>query len=300
VVDVGCGAGWFCGALAAAGFSVTGVEVAHEPLRRARERFPELDFLLVSGGGELPLAAASFDGAWLGEVLEHVQDGLGLLWEVARVVGPGGRLAVSTPDHGWGLRLRLGISRRAFEAHFEPRSDHVRFFTRRSLAALLAAGGFEQIQIRRRRGCCWSAPGRLDELDREPGGALRQRPEVTRPAELERFRELADAIGPAEARTGGAQRRGERVEIGDAEGDMVDPPLICAQAWPEQLLVCDREDLERSAALTEECPRDRELRQVEGSGEGKGKGLLSLRERGVEVANEVADVVELSEHRQRS
>jgi 2-polyprenyl-3-methyl-5-hydroxy-6-metoxy-1,4-benzoquinol methylase len=152
VIDVGCGAGWFCGALAAAGFSVTGVEVAHEPLRRARERFPELDFVLVSGGGELPLAAASFDGAWLGEVLEHVQDGLGLLWEVARVVGPGGRLAVSTPDHGWGLRLRLGISRRAFEAHFEPRSDHVRFFTRRSLAALLAAGGFEQIQIRRRRG----------------------------------------------------------------------------------------------------------------------------------------------------
>src|ERR1019366_4520919 len=54
VIDVGCGAGWFCGGLAAAGFSVTGGGVAQEPLRRPRERLPDLDFLLVSGGGELP------------------------------------------------------------------------------------------------------------------------------------------------------------------------------------------------------------------------------------------------------
>jgi 2-polyprenyl-3-methyl-5-hydroxy-6-metoxy-1,4-benzoquinol methylase len=151
VIDVGCGAGWFSGALAGAGFSVVGVEVAQEPVRRARARFADLEFLVVAEG-ELPFAADSFDGAWLGEVLEHVQDGLGLLWEVARVIGPGGRLAVSTPDHGGRRRLWLGLSRRAFEAHFEPRSDHVRFFTRRSLVALLEAGGFEEIRVRRVRG----------------------------------------------------------------------------------------------------------------------------------------------------
>ena len=104
------------------------------------------------GGEELPFAAGAFDAAWLGEVIEHVQDGLGLLAEVARVVGPGGRLVLSTPDHAWARRLWLGVSRRAFEAHFEPRSDHVRFFTRRSLTGLLNAGGFEQIEIRRTRG----------------------------------------------------------------------------------------------------------------------------------------------------
>ncbi len=88
----------------------------------------------------------------MGEVIEHVQDGLGLLAEVARVVGPGGRLVLSTPDHSWPRRLWLGVSRRAFEEHFEPRSDHVRFFTRRTLAGLLGAGGFEQIEIRRAQG----------------------------------------------------------------------------------------------------------------------------------------------------
>jgi 2-polyprenyl-3-methyl-5-hydroxy-6-metoxy-1,4-benzoquinol methylase len=151
VIDVGCGAGWFSEALAGAGFSVVGVEVAQEPVRRARARVADVEFLVVAEG-ELPFAAGSFDGAWLGEVLEHVQDGLGLLSEVARVIGPGGRLAVSTPDHGWRRRLWLGVSRRAFEAHFEPRSDHVRFFTRHSLVVLLEAGGFEHVHVRRVRG----------------------------------------------------------------------------------------------------------------------------------------------------
>jgi len=151
VLDVGCGAGWFAAALAEAGFAVAGVEVAHEPLRRARQRAPGVQFV-VAGDGTLPFATGSFSAAWLGEVLEHVQDGLGLLEEVARVLVPGGTLVVSTPGHGPWLRLALGISRRRFERHFEPRSDHVRFFTRRTLELLLRAGGFEQIRIRARGG----------------------------------------------------------------------------------------------------------------------------------------------------
>ena len=151
VLDVGCGAGWFAGALKQAGFAVTGVDVAAEPLRRARERLPQLEFVLA-GEHELPFAAGSFDAAWLGELLEHVQDGIGLLEQVTRVLVPGGRLVVSTPDHGWRLRLRLGLSRCAFERHFEPRADHVRFFTAGTLVALLQVCGFEAIEARRERG----------------------------------------------------------------------------------------------------------------------------------------------------
>jgi SAM-dependent methyltransferase len=151
VLDVGCGEGWFCDALTAAGFSAVGVDVAPEALRRARLRFPELEFAL-SGETSLPFADSSFGAAWLGEVLEHVRDGIGLLAEVARVVGPGGMLVASTPDHGFGRRLQLALGRRAFERHFEPRADHLRFFTRRTLAALLDAGSFEQVAVRTRRG----------------------------------------------------------------------------------------------------------------------------------------------------
>lgn len=145
VVDVGCGEGWFAGRLAEGGWSAVGVEVAEEPLRRARERFPGVEFVLA-GETSLPFEAGSFDVAWLGEVLEHVRDGIGLLNDLGRVLVPGGRLVISTPDHRWRRRLWLGLSARAFEAHFEPRADHLRFFTRRTLGALLEACGYEVIE----------------------------------------------------------------------------------------------------------------------------------------------------------
>ena len=151
VLDVGCGAGWFCEALSAAGFRPVGVDVAAEALRRARERCPGVEFALLADGA-LPYADGSFDAAWLGETLEHVQDGIGLLVEIHRVLEPGGRLIVTTPGHGRLLRLRLALSARAFERHFEPRSDHVRFFTARSLRQLLEVCGYEEIDIRARRG----------------------------------------------------------------------------------------------------------------------------------------------------
>jgi len=155
VIDVGCGAGWFCEALDRAGFKVVGVDVAGEAIRRARERCPSVEFALVAEHPphELPYADGSFDAAWLGETLEHVQDVISLLAEIHRVLKPGGRLIVTTPDHGRLLRLWLALSTRAFEQHFEPRSDHVRFFTRRTLSTLLETCGYGETDIHARRGC---------------------------------------------------------------------------------------------------------------------------------------------------
>ncbi|HEY5389936.1 MAG TPA: class I SAM-dependent methyltransferase [Solirubrobacteraceae bacterium] len=152
VLDVGCGSGWFSAALFEAGFPVTGVDVAAEALRRARLRASAVEFVRAREGDPLPFGAASFGAAWLGEVLEHVQDGIALLEEVARVLEPGGVLIASTPDHPFALRARLALSRAAFERHFDPRSDHVRFFTAASLRTLLEACGFEDVAVVRDRG----------------------------------------------------------------------------------------------------------------------------------------------------
>jgi 2-polyprenyl-3-methyl-5-hydroxy-6-metoxy-1,4-benzoquinol methylase len=148
VLDVGCGEGRFASELARAGTEVVGIDVAAEPLRRARLRHPELDLRQVQAEGEWPLPDASFDAVWAGEVIEHVTDTAGWLSEVRRVLRSGGSLLLSTPDHGRLEMLWWVLAPRTFEAHFDPRADHLRFYTRRTLIELLEDFGFQDVQVR--------------------------------------------------------------------------------------------------------------------------------------------------------
>jgi SAM-dependent methyltransferase len=152
VLDVGCGEGHFAAALMRAGFLVVGVDVAEEPLRRARAGHPELDLRVVPVEGPWPLEDASFDTVWAGETIEHVADTAGWLSEVRRVLRSGGRLLLSTPAHGRLSLLRLAVSHRAFDAHFDPRADHLRFYTPRTLTRLLEDFAFEDIDVQGARG----------------------------------------------------------------------------------------------------------------------------------------------------
>jgi ubiquinone/menaquinone biosynthesis C-methylase UbiE len=147
VLDLGCGAGRFVAALREAGAEPVGVELAEAALDRARANAPGADLRLVADDGSLPLEHASVDLVWCSEVLEHVPDTAHLLLEVRRVLRPGGRLLVTVPDHP---RVRTALKALTrFEAHFDPLGQHVRFYTRRSLAATLEHAGFEDVRVRR-------------------------------------------------------------------------------------------------------------------------------------------------------
>ena len=144
VLDVGCGDGTFSSLLATAGAgSVVGVDVAETALLRARATCPELSFERVDPDGTLPFADNRFQLVWAGEVLEHIADTARWLSEVRRVLVPGGRLVLSTPDHG---RVRLlvgGIAR-----YSPPLGDHLHLYTRSSLRDLLCDFGFAGVVIR--------------------------------------------------------------------------------------------------------------------------------------------------------
>jgi 2-polyprenyl-3-methyl-5-hydroxy-6-metoxy-1,4-benzoquinol methylase len=148
VLDVGCGEGLLAAELAQAGISVVGIDVAEEPLRRARARDPSLDLRIVPAEDTWPLPDASFDVVWAGETIEHVADTAGWLREVRRVLRPAGSLLLSTPAHGRLATLRLAVSGQAFDAHFDPRADHLRFFTRRTLRSSLQDAAFGEIEVR--------------------------------------------------------------------------------------------------------------------------------------------------------
>jgi ubiquinone/menaquinone biosynthesis C-methylase UbiE len=147
VLDLGAGDGAFAAELLAAGCDVVAVDVAEEALRRARARVPGLDARRSEEGGRLPLDEDSVDAVWAGEVLEHVADVVGLLAEVRRVLRWGGPLLVTTPYHGRASVAALALRGR-FDEHFDPRSDHLRFFTARTLTEMLSDAGFAEIDTR--------------------------------------------------------------------------------------------------------------------------------------------------------
>lgn len=155
VLDVGCGEGWFASELIRAGVRVVGIDVASEPLRRARERAPGVDLRLTRADGQWPVQDASCDAVWAGETIEHVADTAAWLSEARRVLAPGGRLLLSTPAHGRLMVLWLACSQRAFDAHFDPLADHLRFYTRSGLTRLLGEFGFQAVSVRAAAG----APG---------------------------------------------------------------------------------------------------------------------------------------------
>jgi ubiquinone/menaquinone biosynthesis C-methylase UbiE len=98
----------------------------------------------------LPFEDGAFELVLCAETLEHVRDTQLLLSEARRVLAPSGRLAVTTPAHGRATAVRAVVA--GFESAFDPLSPHLRFYTRRSLAELLDAMGFDAPTIERRRG----------------------------------------------------------------------------------------------------------------------------------------------------
>jgi 2-polyprenyl-3-methyl-5-hydroxy-6-metoxy-1,4-benzoquinol methylase len=148
VLDLGCGEGRFAAELISAGATVVGVDITGEPLRRAAARHPDLDLRLISSERRWALEDSSFDVVWAGEVIEHVADTAGWLSEVRRVLRSGGVLLLSTPAHPLLLMLRLALSARAFDTHFDPLSEHLRFYSGRTLRRLLSGFGFGEIDIR--------------------------------------------------------------------------------------------------------------------------------------------------------
>jgi len=141
VLDLGCGAGRFVAALRDAGADAVGVELAQAALDRAKRNVPGADLRLVAPDGSLPLDHGTVDVVWCSEVLEHVPDTIAFLTEVRRVLRRGGRLLVTVPDHGRVKRTLIALGH--YDAHYDPLGQHVRFYTRRSLARVLHATGFE-------------------------------------------------------------------------------------------------------------------------------------------------------------
>ncbi len=131
VLDAGCGPGLYAEELVRRGASVVGFDQSLEMVRLARARLGHAaEFHVQDLGQRIGWADdASFDLAVMALVIHHVDDRVGALREMCRVLRPLGRLVVSThhPVSDW---RRLGGSYFATEVIEETwsRGWHVRYW----------------------------------------------------------------------------------------------------------------------------------------------------------------------------
>lgn len=91
----------------AAAAEVHGFEIAPGPLEVAAKR-GVVGHVWVSGESACPVEDGFFDAIVAGDVIEHLFDTDAFLSELARVLRPGGRLIVTTPNLAWWWsRLRM-------------------------------------------------------------------------------------------------------------------------------------------------------------------------------------------------
>jgi SAM-dependent methyltransferase len=137
LLEVGCGSGRFLSRMRKAGWEVQGVELDPVAAELAREQFA-----LPVFAGTLPEAnfpEGSFDAVVLSHVIEHVYDPVGLLKECRRVLKPGGRLTIVTPN----VRSR---GHQAFREHWSE-LDPPRHLNLFSIDTMRACGEHAGLQI---------------------------------------------------------------------------------------------------------------------------------------------------------
>jgi ubiquinone/menaquinone biosynthesis C-methylase UbiE len=152
VLDVATGPGYVAARAAERGASVVGVDIAEAMLARARRLQPQLDFR--HGNAEaLPFSDGSFDAVVANFALLHLGRPEQAAAEFARVLAPGGRLALTvwdTPDRA--RILGVLVDAVAAAGAVVPQDIPVgppffRFSDEQEFARLLRSQGLEDIQV---------------------------------------------------------------------------------------------------------------------------------------------------------
>ena len=123
VLDVGCGYGAVHRRLLEAGARVVGLDRSGGMLREAREAASRLEprpRYILADAQALPLEAASFDCVLALHMLFHVPDRQRALFEMRRVLRPGGRVVLSTNAADAMRRLEQIHVAAARELGYEP------------------------------------------------------------------------------------------------------------------------------------------------------------------------------------
>ena len=159
ILDVGCGSGVVAAALAdAPAREVVGIDGNPDAVAFASSQFRRPNLRFVRGlVDELDLPEGHFDACVCMELLEHIHFDQGqiLLDSLRRLLKPGGRLLITTPNYrsAWPA-LEWALDRSGKVPHLAG-DQHVTFYNHRSLGRLYRPGGWAPLA---QHTCCTIAP----------------------------------------------------------------------------------------------------------------------------------------------
>jgi 2-polyprenyl-3-methyl-5-hydroxy-6-metoxy-1,4-benzoquinol methylase len=150
IFEAGCGNGATAAVLQTHGHHVTGIDASEEGIACANQAYPLLALHQASVYDDLAARFGRFPVVLSLEVVEHLFEPRRFANSVFDLLEPGGTVIVSTPYHGYWKNLALALSGK-LDAHLDPLWDygHIKFWSMRSLGALLSEAGFEHIEFRR-------------------------------------------------------------------------------------------------------------------------------------------------------
>lgn len=146
VLDIGCGDGEFARSLRAARqpskLEIVGVELCEGPAQRAASA---LDSVIVGNVEQLDLPYEDyFDCVILADVLEHLIDPWSIVRRVKKLLRRHGHIVASIPNvQHWAVLAGLMLGNWEYCDFGIMDRTHLRFFTRKSIAALFNSNGFE-------------------------------------------------------------------------------------------------------------------------------------------------------------
>ena len=154
MLDLATGPGYAASRAAERGADVVGVDIAGAMVALARQRHPALEFRQADAEA-LPFADASFDAAVANFLILHLGRPERAAAELARVLAPGGRLALTAWDVPEKARF-LGVFLDALTAagatpapaDLPQGPDFFRFSREEEFAALLRGAGIDHIEVK--------------------------------------------------------------------------------------------------------------------------------------------------------
>jgi SAM-dependent methyltransferase len=149
--DLGCGHGMVAKRLSQLGFRVSGVDPWAEGIAIANRAMPHLDLHVGSAYDDLASKYGTFPLVISTEVVEHCLEARRFAKTFYELVAPGGIAILSTPYHGYLKNVAISITGK-WDSHHNPLDDvvgHVKFFSVRTLRALLNEVGFREVEFER-------------------------------------------------------------------------------------------------------------------------------------------------------